>query len=437
MGDATMGQEQQLITRGMAGGAEGLVQRVRGDHPSARELERITEAYAAHSGIWHRLWLDDQAGVLVFLASTDSGNGAGGLKLHEVPLCSASCTRVLTDLTTAVLLRLASPADSYQARCEADRDIGALVQLFRVRLAQMRCEYPDGAELVKAIRAQIERAGDEQQVARRTAFLGWYLEGAYGDDVDGLERAERDLRCGIEPGISTYGRSAARTVMAWSRFRDLIRCQVPQPRLDEVPSQKQRRRGSIHWYYEFRTIGRHLTEHQMLELRAQLPWADVTSDSLVLDEWSHHTEHPVFRAAGEIVSQYFDVGLHFSQEGSRTLWLRLPSTLSNQIAPYEDGFGVRSRIVDDGLVLELHREEADGELSYLYHDPRPWLGELLPLRGDLADGDVRAPAIAWRAANETLTFTKASKRPSMPDGLDEDELNPQLRALIRLLEEIP
>ncbi|WP_442818296.1 hypothetical protein [Streptomyces sp. NBC_01237] len=432
-----MGQEQPLITRGMAGGAEGLVQRVRGDHPSARELDRITEAYAAHSGIRHRLWLDDQAGVLLFLACTDSGNGAGGLKLHEVPLCSASCTQVLTDLTTAVLLRLASPADSYRTRCESDRDIGALVQLFRVRLAQMRCEYSDGAELVKAMRAQIERAGDEQQVARRTAFLGWYLKGAYGDDVDGLERAERDLRCGIEPGISTYERSAARTVMAWSRYRDLIRCQVPQPRLDEVPSQKQRGRGSIHWYYEFRTIGRHLTEHQMLELRAKLPWADVTSDSLVLDEWSHHTEHPVFRAAGEIVSQYFDVGLHFSQEGSRTLWLRLPSTPSSRIAPYEDGSGVRSRIVDDGLVLELHREEADGELSYLYHDPRPWLEELLPLRDDLADGDVRAPAIAWRAANETLTFRKASKRPSMPDGLDEDELNPQLQALIRLLEEIP
>ncbi|MEU2675197.1 hypothetical protein ABZ622_41765 [Streptomyces sp. NPDC007164] len=433
-----MGKEQRLIARVMAGDAEVLVRRVGGDRPGARELDRITQAYAAHSGVRHRLWLDERVGVLLFLERAGSGNGAGeGLELYEVGLCSASCTRVLSDLTAAVLVRLASPADSYQARCEADRDIGALVQLFRVQLARMRCEHPDGAELVKAVRAQIGRAGDEQQAARRTAFLGWYLEGAYGDDVDGREQAKRDLGCGIGPGSSTDEKAVFRAFMAWSRYREEIRWKVPQPRLDAVPSERQLRRGDIHWYYEFRTLGRHLTEHQMLELRAKLPWADVTSDSLVLDQWSDPTQHPAFGAADEIVSQYFDAGLHFSQEGSRTLWLRLPATLSNRIAPYEGRNGVRSTIVDDDMVLELHREEADGELSYLYDDPRPWLGELLPLRDDLAGGDVRAPAIAWRAANATPTFGKALKKPPMPDGLDEDELPPQLQALVRLLEENP
>ncbi|MFF4069690.1 hypothetical protein ACFYZ1_03540 [Streptomyces chartreusis] len=175
----------------------------------------------------------------------------------------------------------------------------------------------------------------------------------------------------------------------------------------------------------------------MLELRAKLPWADVTSDRLVLDQWSDLTEHPVFPLAHDIVSRYFDAGLHFRQNGSRTLWLRIPAALASQITPFADGFGVTSTIIDDSLVLELHRQEEDGEGTYLYYDPQPWLEELLPLQSDLATGDVRAPAIAWRAANENLSFTTASKRPPMPDGLDEDDLNPQLHALIRLLEEVP
>lgn len=59
------------------------------------------------------------------------------------------------------------------------------------------------------------------------------------------------------------------------------------------------------------------------------------------------------------------------------------------------------------------------------------------IRDDLAGGDLRGLAIAWRAANETLLFSEASQRPPMPEELEEDELNPQLHALIQLLEEIP
>jgi hypothetical protein len=437
-----MGQEQQhrLIATVTTGDAEELVQRVRGEHPGARELDRIAAAHAADSGGWHRLWLDEQVGVLLFLKCVASGNGAAnGPKLHKVSLRSASCTRVLADLTAAVLARLASPGDSYRARPEADRDIGALVQLFRVQLARMRTEHADRAELVQAIHAQVERAGDEQQTARRTAFLGWYLVHAYGDHRDGHERAERDLGCDVEEGINTDRdyEFVAQTITYWAGYREHIRSEVPQPMLEGIPSGRGLRRQDRHWYYEFRAVGRHLTEQQMLELRAKLPRAEVTSDSLVLDQWSDLTEHPIFKSARETVSRYFDAGLHFRQNGSRTLWLRLPVVLAQQIAPFEDRFGVSSTIVNDSLVLELHRQEEDGEGSYLHYDPRPWLGDLLPLRGDLAGGDVRAPAIAWRAANETLPFTKPTERPPTPDGLDEDELNPQLHALIRLLEESP
>lgn len=89
-------QQYQLIATGMTGDADDLVRRVRGENPSARELDKIAAAHASHSGVWHRLWLNEQAGVLLFLERAASGNGAtGGLKLHQIPLHSTSCTRVL------------------------------------------------------------------------------------------------------------------------------------------------------------------------------------------------------------------------------------------------------------------------------------------------------------------------------------------------------
>ncbi|ULR53934.1 hypothetical protein [Streptomyces deccanensis] len=439
-------QQYQLIATGMTGDADDLVRRVRGENPSARELDKIAAAHASHSGVWHRLWLNEQAGVLLFLERAASGNGAtGGLKLHQIPLHSTSCTRVLTRLTAAVLARLASPADSYQGRPEArpdvDRDIGALVQLFRVQLARMRTDYSHPNKLWEAVHAQIERAGDEQRATLLTAFLGWYLENIYPDDVDGYNQAERDLGYDGEEGPACGyidPRFEAKAIRDWRRYRHKVRYKAPQPKLESVPSERhRRRRGNKHWYYEFRALGRHLTEHQMLKLRAKLPGADVSSDSLVLDQWTDWNEHPIFGTEDELIPQYFDAGLRFSQEGSRTLWLRLPATLAHQIAPYEDRLAVTTTIVGDDLLVKLHRLEEDGELSYLYHDPRPWLEELLPLRDDLAGGDVRAPAIAWRASNVTRAYTEAPEWPPMPDGLDEDERSPQLQALVRLLEETP
>lgn len=441
-----MGQEQrQLIGTGATDDADDLVRRVRRESPNARELDKIAAAHAVHSGVRHRLWLDEKAGVLLFLERAPSGNRAGGgAELHQIALRSVSCTTVLADLTATVLARLAGPADSYHARPEVDRDIGALVQLFRVQLARMRTEHPDRAELVQEIHAQIGRAGDEQQAARRKAFLGWYLEHTYGNDADAHEQAAQDLGCDFEESINTHldDEFVADTIMDWGWYRRAIRSHVLPPMLDGVPSDSGLRRGDRHWYYEFRALGRQLTEQQRLELCAELPQADVTSDSLVLDQWSDLTEHPIFTLGDKVISRYFDAGLHFHQSGSRTLWLRLPAALAHQIAPYEDdhGFAVETTIVGDDLVLRLQRHAEDGESSYLYDDPRPWLEELLPLRVDLTGGDLRALAIARRAASETLAlFTKTSKpdRPPMPDHLDEDELNPQLNALIRLLEEVP
>ncbi|MEV0786714.1 hypothetical protein AB0I52_27890 [Streptomyces sp. NPDC050423] len=417
-------RDQPTGTHSTGGDADDLARRVREEHPGARDLDRIDAAHTAHGGVRHRIWLDEPAGVLLVLEPA-------GPELRRMPLRSASCARVLHDLTSPVLARLAAPADSYRARPEVDRDLGALVQLFRVQLARMRTEHTDPAGLVRAVHAQVGRAGDARQAARRAAFLGWYLAGAYGDDAAGHGRAEQDLGCGIAPGAGF----AARTIMGWSWFRQRIRGQVPLPRLASVPGER-RQRGGKHWYYEFRTIGRSLTERQMLELRAKLPGADVTADSLVLDEWSDPTAHPVSGADDEIFSRHFDAGLRFSQEGSRTLWLRLPAALAHRTAPYAGG-GVGTAVVGDDVVLNLHRREADGEGSYLDHDPRPWLAELLPLRDDLAGGDLRAAAVSWRAANETLAFSRVPERPPMPDGLDEDELTPQLHALVRLLEEVP
>jgi hypothetical protein len=431
------GQEYQLIATAAVDGDDGLARRVQSDHPRARELDKIAAAYAARAGVSHRLWLDEPAGVLLYLERAAIGNGAAErTRLYRIALRSASCTRVLADLTAAVLERLASPADSYQARSEVDRDIGALIQLFRVQLARMRTEHSRPAELVQAIHAHIGRSGDERQAARREVFLGWYLERTYGKGGGGRERAEEDLGRDIAEVTRTGQlKIVGRTIMDWSWYRYLIRCKVPWSELHQVPRGKGYGRNT-HWYYEFRVLGRHLTELQMLELRADLPWAVTTPDSLILDRWGER-DHPAFRSDKDIVRQYFDAGLHFSQEGLRTLWLRLPATFAEQAAPYTTGSGVTTTIVGDDLVLELHREEADGENSYVNFDPRPWLEELLPLRDDLARGDLRALAIAWRAANVTLAYTKESQMPPMPGRLDEDELNPQLHALTRFLEETP
>ncbi|WP_019629770.1 hypothetical protein [Actinomadura atramentaria] len=386
------------------------------DHPAARRLDRLDADGR------YRLWLDQDAGLLPVL-DTESG------RAYRLAVTDPAAARLVAGLTRPVLERLAAPR--YRARAEADRDIGALVNAFRVQLARLRAVHRDRAALTRAVRAQIGRAADEAQAVRRTAFLGWYL--ARTDDAGDAA----DL--GHDPGGEDGSDAAIRD---WYRYRERIRATVLPPQLSPQEIPRRRGPGEFHWFSDMRLLdGRTLTERQMLELRAELPYAHVEPDRVVLDEWSRPAEHPIFNRSDEIIAKYgFDVALNFIQWGLRGLWLRVPAALADRLAPYagEYGLAVSARPAGDALLVRLNRQEEDGENSYERYDPRPWLDELLPLRDALVAGDLRAPYIAWRARETVFGRPRRGRpQPPVPPLLDEDELTEPLQALIRLLEEVP
>ncbi|GAA1971761.1 hypothetical protein [Amycolatopsis minnesotensis] len=182
---------------------------------------------------------------------------------------------------------------------------------------------------------------------------------------------------------------------------------------------------SEYQYYEFLAVDEPLDDQQQAELRELSTRADITATKFV-NEYHFGS----FRGnPATMVERYFDAFLYTANWRTHQLMLRIPERLLDLAVAerYCCGDDVSVRRHGDNLILDLRSEIEEGEWT---ESDETRLGELIPIRADLAGGDHRALYLVWLLAAET-DLDLDELEPPVPPGLA--TLNGPLRTLAEFL----
>jgi hypothetical protein len=203
-----------------------------------------------------------------------------------------------------------------------------------------------------------------------------------------------------------------------------VACCAPLPgRLHS--GHKREEEMSEYQYYEFQAIDRPLTSEEMQELRQYSSRARITPTSFVNDyAWGD------FR--GDVTAwmhKYFDAHLYMANWGTRVLKLRLPDRLLDPATAAShvgrDSFSFYQH--NDMVILQFFCEdEGDGWI-----DGEGTLASIIPVRAELAWGDLRALYLGWLLAAQNGEFADDEVEPEVPPGLG--QLNASLENLADFL----
>jgi hypothetical protein len=184
---------------------------------------------------------------------------------------------------------------------------------------------------------------------------------------------------------------------------------------------------SEYQYYEFVAVDRPLTAAQQGELRALSTRARITASSFVNDyQWGDLKGDP--RAWME---RYFDAHLYLTNWGTRRIALRLPRNLldPDTAATYCVGESAHSWATREHVILDLSTEDEDGDEEWW--DSEGSLASIVPVRADLADGDLRLLYLAWLLCVQGRELDEDEPERPVPPGLG--ELSGPLRSLADFL----
>jgi hypothetical protein len=152
---------------------------------------------------------------------------------------------------------------------------------------------------------------------------------------------------------------------------------------------------SEYQYYEFQAIDRPLDSAALEALRSISSRARITAASFVNHyDWGDFKGEP-----RELMEQWFDLHLYFTNWGARRLMMRLPGHLVDRkaLAPFLcDVDWVEVWSSGGNLIVDLFWEE--GEPDDEWDDGSGWLAALAPLRADLIGGDLRLFYLVWLMA---------------------------------------
>ena len=187
---------------------------------------------------------------------------------------------------------------------------------------------------------------------------------------------------------------------------------------------------SEYQYYEFQAVDRPLSKVDMAELRAISTRATITPTRL--QNVYHYGDFKGDPLA--LMERYFDAFVYVANWGTHQLMIRLPGRLLDPatVRPYAiEGFlDVHAR--RECVILELGREDDDGGGGWVEDDEsESWMPALLPLRADLAAGDLRALYLAWLAGIRADMLDEDEVEPRVPAGLG--TLSASLNALVEFL----
>lgn len=183
---------------------------------------------------------------------------------------------------------------------------------------------------------------------------------------------------------------------------------------------------SEYQYYEFQAIDRPLTAREMRELRSYSTRARITVTSFVNDySWGGFKGN-----VDEWMDKYFDAFLYFANWGTRILKLRLSTRLLDLATAREycEGGGVSVREASGRIILSfVSQDEESGD----WGENEGLLASLVPVRAELARGDLRALYLGWLLQAQAGEFDDDATEPPVPPGLG--ELSVSLESLAEFL----
>jgi len=171
---------------------------------------------------------------------------------------------------------------------------------------------------------------------------------------------------------------------------------------------------SEYQYYEFLAVDRPLTEPEMRELRAVSSRAVITPT-----RFTNHYEWGSFKGDPRAwMERYFDAFLYFANWGTHELMLRLPRRVLEPATArrYCRGDAASARVKGGHVILEF-LSEAEGSDWYEEEDEDGSLSALVPLRADLAAGDLRALYLGWLLCVQAGELDDGEAEPPCPPGL--------------------
>ena len=186
---------------------------------------------------------------------------------------------------------------------------------------------------------------------------------------------------------------------------------------------------SEYQYYEFRSIDRPLTQAEMAELRAISTRAEINSTRFRnIYNYGDLKAEPL-----ELMQRYFDAFVYVANWGTHQFMARLPTGLFDAEAARRYAVEPVLEVVErDGLVtVGLTANNDEGGDWVTDEEAEHWMPALLPLRDDLANGDLRMLYLGWLAAAWAGELDDDQIEPPVPPGLG--SLSAPLEALAEFL----
>jgi hypothetical protein len=170
---------------------------------------------------------------------------------------------------------------------------------------------------------------------------------------------------------------------------------------------------SEYQYYEFLAVDRPLTEREMRELRAVSSRAVITAT-----RFTNHYEWGSFKGDPRAwMERYFDAFLYFANWGTRELMLRLPRRVLDPATArrYCRGEAASARVKGEHVILGFSSEDEGSD--WFEEDEDGSLSSLVPLRAEIASGDLRALYLGWLLCAQAGELDDDDEEPPCPPGL--------------------
>ncbi|MFN8511205.1 MAG: hypothetical protein U0232_00325 [Thermomicrobiales bacterium] len=184
---------------------------------------------------------------------------------------------------------------------------------------------------------------------------------------------------------------------------------------------------SEYQYYEFQAIDRPLTKAELAAVRALSTRATITPTRFQNEyHWGDFKGDPLV-----LMTRYYDIHVYFANWGTHQLMLRLPRQLLDSETALRYCFSDCAEVHTKGefTILDLRSDDEEG--GDWEEEGEDWMSALLPLRADLAGGDLRALYISWLSSAEAGLLDDDDSEPPVPAGLG--KLSASLQTLAKFL----
>ena len=183
---------------------------------------------------------------------------------------------------------------------------------------------------------------------------------------------------------------------------------------------------SEYQYYEFQAVDRPLTDKEMRRLRLYSTRARITPTRFV-----NHYEWGNFKGDEDAwMETYFDAFLYLANWGTRVLQMRFPSKWLplTTARPYCPGGAASVRARTGRVIVTFVSDDEEAED---WVEGEGWLGSILPVRAEIARGDLRALYLGWLLCVQGGELDDDAVEPAVPPDLGRPSAS--LRGLVEFL----